>query len=67
MREQRMPFCSGECYVCYHFSFLLVSSRTSPGGIITWADDRRDHLQYGGVNLQLPRSAFLAAQAILGA
>ncbi len=36
------------------------------GGIITWADDRRDHLQYARGYPATPRSAFLAAQAILG-
>ena len=39
---------------------------TSPGGAITWADDRRIIFSMRGITLQLPCSAFLAAQAILG-
>ncbi len=66
MRERRMPVLHGECYVCSHFYFLLASSDYISGGAITWADARRDHLQYARGTLQLPRSAFLAAQAILG-
>ncbi len=53
--------------MCYHFSFLLVSSRyislvaRSLGPMIAGII-----FSMRGITLQLPRSAFLAAQAILG-
>lgn len=46
--------------------FYWFPRGTSPGGAITWADDRRDHLQYARNYSATSRSAFLAAQAILG-
>lgn len=46
--------------------FYWLPRFTSPGGTPAWPDDRGIIFSMHGVTLQLPRSAFLAAQAILG-
>ncbi len=61
-----MPVLQWGCYVFCHFSFLLASSLYISRRTPAWPDDRGDHLQYARSHSQLPRSAFLAAQAILG-